>query len=328
MRILATIVFALSICSPEFVHSDEPRIAVIVVVGASGEEEFGKQFRAWAARWEAAAKTAKADYSAIGLEETVQPDRELLESRLVTLAKDQSNVESVWLVLIGHGTFDGKTARFGLRGPDIKPAELAAWLKPIAKPVAVIDCTSSSGPFVNELSARGRAVVTASRSGFEFNFARFGDYFSSAIADPKADLDKDDQTSLLEAFLAAAAGVKEFYLSDGRLVTEHALMDDNGDQLGTPADWFQGLRATKSAKEGAALDGILAGQMVLVKSAREERLSATARARRDELERELAEFRLRKAKMPESEYLEKLEPILLELARLYQNADAKLDTNP
>src|SRR4029434_7395612 len=98
-------------------------------------------------------------------------------------------------------------------------------------------------PFINELSASGRVVVTAARSGSEFNFARFGDYFSSAITDSKADLDKDDQTSLLEAFLAAAAGVKEFYLSDGRLVTEYALLDDNGDKRRTPADWSQGLCA-------------------------------------------------------------------------------------
>jgi hypothetical protein len=68
--------------------------------------------------------------------------------------------------------------------------------------------------------------------------------------------------------------------------------------------------------------------MVLVKSAREERLSTAARARRDELERDLAALRPQKTKLPESEYLEKLEPILLELAKLYQNADATLDTNP
>ena len=36
--------------------------------------------------------------------------------------------EALWLVLIGHGTFDGKTARFGLRGPDVTPAEWAVCL--------------------------------------------------------------------------------------------------------------------------------------------------------------------------------------------------------
>ena len=224
----------------------------------------------------------------------------------------------MWLVLIGHGTYDGKTAKFNLRGSDVSPAELAAWLKPIERPLAVIDCTSSSGPFLNELSGAKRVVITAARSGSEFNYARFGDYISAAISDQEADLDKDDQTSLLEAFLKAAAGVKEFYAGEGRLATEHSLLDDNGDGLGTPADWFQGLRATKTAKDGAALDGLLAGQMVLVKSQSEEKLPPEVRARRDELESELAALRQRKSKLPEAEYLTLIEPILIELARLYE----------
>src|SRR6185436_7026578 len=101
---------------------------------------------------------------------------------------------------------------------------------------------------------------------------------------------------------------------------------DNGDKLGTPADWFQGLTATKTAKDGATPDGDTARQFVLVKSSKEEQLSATARARRDELERDLAALRQRKAKLPEAEYLSLLEPILLELARIYEAAEPKSNT--
>jgi hypothetical protein len=299
----------------------DPRPAVIVVVGAEGTEEFGKQFRQWAARWEAAAKQASAAYTAIGVGPAPEkPDRELLKEKLTGLA--QPSPEAVWLVFIGHGTFDGKTAKFNLRSDDFTPGELAAWLKPIERPLAIIDCSSSSGPFINELSGKGRVIVTAARSGSEFNFARLGDYMSSAIADPKADLDKDEQTSLLEAFLLATAGVKEFYANEGRLATEHALLDDNGDKLGTPADWFQGLKAAKAAKDGASLDGLLASQFVLVRSSREEKLPAAVRARRDELERELAALRQKKAKLPEDEYFSLLEPLLVELARLYEQAEA------
>lgn len=298
----------------------DPRPAVTVVVGAAGAEEFGKQLRTWASRWESAARQAHADFSVIGLDESKElSDRKLLEQRLSELSS--ASTDAIWLVLLGHGTFDGKTARFGLRGPDFTPAELATWLRPIERPMAIIDCTSSSGPFLNELSGANRVIITASRSGFEYNFAHLGDFLSSAITDPQADLDKDDQTSLLEAFLAASAKVKEFYAADGRLETEHALLDDNGDKLGTPADWFQGLRATKTAKDGAALDGDRARQLVLVRSAREEQLSSAARARRDELERDLASLRQLKARLPEDEYLTLIEPILLELARIYEAAD-------
>ena len=116
-----------------------------------------------------------------------------------------------------------------------------------------------------------RIVVTATKSGNEMNFARFGQYLAEAIADPRADLDKDGQVSLLEAFLTASGRVEEYYRTHAQLATEHALLDDNGDRLGTPADWFRGVRATKRAKDGAQLDGLRAHQLHLIPSDREQR---------------------------------------------------------
>src|SRR5207253_3682573 len=169
--------------------------------------------------------------------------------------------------------------------------DLAEWLKPFRRPLAVIDCASSSGPFLNKLSATNRVVVVAAKSGYEQNYARFGQYISEAIADPEADLDKDGQTSLLEAFLMASRRVADFYNAEGRLATEHALLDDNGDGLGTPADWFRGIRAMKKAKEGASADGLRAHQFHLVRSEQEQKLSSELRARRDELELAIAKLR-------------------------------------
>jgi hypothetical protein len=319
---LIHIASAILICSSGLATADDTRPLVLVVVGAEGTEEYGKQFHQWASRWESAARQGQADFTAVGLESPGdKSDRDLLQERLATL--NQASIEPVWLIFIGHGTFDGKTARFNLRGSDVTPAELAGWLNPIERPLVVVNCASASAPFLNELSAQNRVVITATRSGFEVNLTRFGDYLSSAIADPQADLDKDEQTSLLEAFLRAVAGVEEFYSSDARLATEHALIDDNGDRLGTPADFFQGLRAVKSAKEGATLDGVRAAQIVLVKSAREDQLPAATRARRDELERNLASLREKKTKLSEDEYLKLIEPVLLELAQLYEQAEAE-----
>ena len=223
----------------------------------------------------------------------------------------------MWVVLIGHGTFDGREAKFNLTGPDLGVEDLKSMLARFERPIAVVNCTSASGAFLKGLSAKGRAVVTATRSGDEINFARFGDYMSQAIADPAADLDKDDQVSLLEAFLTASKRAEEFYKSDGRLATEHALIDDNGDGLGTPADWFRGVRATKRAKDGAELDGARSRQLHLVPNEREFKLSADARARRDELELALEQLRGRKEKLAEDEYYRQLKPILVELSRIY-----------
>ena len=295
-----------------------PKQSVIVAVGAEGTAEFGKSFRESAERWQQAAEQGEADFLMVGLnEEKETTDLELLNRRLVKEAAIET-AEPLWLVLIGHGTFDGTTARFNLRGPDISPRDLGEWLKDAMRPIVVIDCTSCSSPFLNELSGPRRVVLTATKSGSEQNVTRFADYLSQALLDSRADLDKDDQVSLLEAWLTAAAGVREFYAKDGRLETEHSLLDDNGDRLGTPPDWFQGARAVKSAKEGAVPDGLRAARLCLVRSAQERLLTADQRSRRDELEQQLARLRLKRGEFDEGEYLNQLEPLLLEIARLYQ----------
>ena len=295
---------------------------VIVVVGAAGEEQYGKNFEQWTAHWEKASREAGAKFITVGQAQTnATTDLEQLKQTLVKEPKDPSS--ELWLVLLGHGTFDGKEAKFNLRGPDLSASELADWLKPFRRPLAIINCASSSGPFLSKLSATNRVIVTATRSGYEQNYARFGQFVAEAIADPQADLDKDGQTSLLEIFLAASQRVAEFYSAESRLATEHALLDDNGDRFGTPADWFRGIRAVKKAADGAALDGLRAHQFHLVRSEQERRLSPETRARRDELELGVARLRESKGQMTEDAYYVELEKMLIEVARLYDQSSAK-----
>jgi hypothetical protein len=293
----------------------EPGTTVIVAVGAAGEEEFGKEFAAWAAQWAETCTRANAKHIVIGTGTNDSPDLLLLKQ---ALASEPAETDAeLWLVLIGHGTFDGREAKFNLRGPDLSATDLAEWLKPFRRPLAIINCASSSGPFINHLSAPDRVVVTATRSGHEQNYARFGKYVADSIGDPAADLDKDGQTSLLEAFIVASRRVSEFYASEGRLATEHALLDDNGDGLGTPADWFRGVRAIKKPAEGASADGLRAHQLHLVRSEREQQMDPGLRARRDELERAAARLREMKTQLDDDEYYRRLENIMRELAVLY-----------
>src|SRR5690606_20384527 len=105
-----------------------------------------------------------------------------------------------------------------------------------------------------------------------------------------------------EAFLSASHRTAEFYKTEGRLATEHALIDDNGDGLGTPADWFRGVRAVKKSENDAPVDGQRAHQFHLVRSLAEQQLSADVRARRDALELEVAQLRDKKQDMPEDAY--------------------------
>jgi len=292
------------------------RPCVIVVTGAPGEAEYGAEFARAADLWVAAATKGSAEVIRIGADaEGEVSDNERLQRALEERGK--AGREPLWLVLIGHGTFDRREAKFNLRGPDVSDAELAGWLKAATRPVAVIHGGSSSGPFLGKLSGPDRIVVTATRSGEESNYARFGRFLAEAIGEPAADLDKDGQTSLLEAYLTAGGRVEEFYKGDARLATEHALLDDNGDGLGTPADWFRGVRAVKRAAEGAPLDGLRAHQLHLVAGEREREMSPEARQRRDELEREVAALREKKGELPEDEYYAKLEALMVELARIH-----------
>lgn len=289
---------------------------VIVVTGAPGEAEFEADFKTQTEAWAKVAAQAGAKHLAIGGEATAGEDDRTRLQRLLD-AETKDGATELWLVLIGHGTFDGKEAKLNLRGPDVSATEFAAWLKPFKRPLAVVDTTSSSAPFMAKLAAPGRVVITATRSGYQQNYARFGKFLAEALPDPKSDLDKDGQISLLESFLSASHRTVEFYKTEGRLATEHALLDDNGDGLGTPADWFRGVNATKRAKDGAALDGLRAHQFHLVRSPSEQQLAPEIRARRDKLEQRVAELRDAKSKMPEGAYYRELEKVLLEIAALY-----------
>lgn len=293
-----------------------PGMHVLLVVGAGGEEEFATNFVAQAAHWQTLCERVRVPVTPIGL------DTNAPGSDLDRLGGSISNVVAsgegeLWLVLIGHGTYDGKEAKFNLRGADLTPARLAEWLKPMTRPTVVLNFASASGPFVPALSASNRVVVTATRSGNENNFARLGQFFAQALSDPAADLDQDGQTSLLEAYLSAAARVAEFYRTEGRLSPEHSLIDDNGDRLGTPSDWFRGLRPVKRAREGAGVDGLFAHQRHLARSEAEASLAPEQRARRDELERQLEGLRGQRAALGDDEYFRRLDGLLVELARLY-----------
>ena len=298
--------------------TDEPTEsdqAVIVVVGTEGSEDFKEQFSKWAEAWK---KTAShTQLTMIGLDDDKKKSKTQLQQVIEKSAAD-SKLQEVWLVMIGHGTFDGKRAKFNLHGPDIEVAELKSWLNPLKQRIVILNGASSSSPFINSLSGKNRIIVTATRNGFEYNFTRFGRYLSESIDDPAIDLDKDGQTSVLEAFCAASRGVDDFYQQENRIVTEHALLDDNGDAKGTPATWFDGVRANRRPKNGLP-DGLLANQVFLSRRGVDGSLTAEDRKLRDQLELQLEQLRLQKAKMDETEFLLKIEPLLIKIAELYED---------
>jgi hypothetical protein len=295
----------------------DAQASLIVAVGAPGEAAYEGDFEGWARLWEKAAAAGGCLVKKIGSGPEAEHSLEQLHAAVSGV--EHESTEPLWLVLLGHGTFDGKEPKFNLRGDDLGAEELADWLKPLRRPVIVVCAFSASGAFLKPLSAPGRIVVCATRTGRENNFSRFGGFLAESIADPAADLDKDGATSLLEAWLSAGRRTADFYKDAGRLATEHPLLDDNGDGMGTPPDWFQGVRVVKKSKTSQPPDGQRAHQLFLVPSSAEKSLSPAARAERDALELELGRLREAKASMPEDQYFTKLEAILLRIAKLYQS---------
>lgn len=293
---------------------------LIVVRGAPGEEDYEKVFAEEMKLWSQVAATSDVQPHLIGLEPPADKDntsdKERLRTTIATAIKTD-DAAPLWLIFIGHGTFDGRSAAFNLRGPDVTAVELAEWLKDCRRPLAVINTTAASAPFLTALSAPNRVIITATKSGQERNYARFGRYFAKRIIDPQADLDKDSQTSLWEAFHAAARDTADFYKSAERIPTEHPLLDDNGDTRGVRPEFFERGKLVKAIPGGAAVDGDLAKRFHLNPSRLERQLTAEQTARRDQLEASLAALRRRKSELPEPEYFAELEKLLVELARLY-----------
>lgn len=306
-----------------------PPQAIIVAQGAGGTPEYTKTFSEACEKIKLAAEKSKSDFQWIGNPEQDESKYKNAKEHLEAAIKNQPAGDSqLWLILIGHGTFDRQSAKFNLRGPDVTAKELDEWLGESKRPVVIVNCASSSAPFINQLASRGRVVVTATKSGFELNYTRFGSFFADALTDHAADIDKDEQVSVLEAFLFASKRVDEFYKTESRLATEHALIDDNGDGKGTPLTFFRGVRVIKRTSDDTTPDGAIANRIHLIKSEFEKLLTAEMRKQRQELEDRLEDLRLRKSKMDETEYFAELEKVSLELALIYQQIEKKNEQPP
>jgi hypothetical protein len=183
--------------------------------------------------------------------------------------------------------------------------------------LAVVNAASASGPFLPVLAAPGRTIITATKTGQERNETRFGGFFAEAFAGDGADLDKNGAVSLLEAFTFARGETARSYDEDGLLMTEHAVLDDDGD--GEPTE----------APDADADDGALASAFVLSEAGARSAVSATAEGvaavpadsalarmyrERSALEQRVADLRRQRADLEPAEYDRRLEEVLLELA--------------
>ena len=293
---------------------------LLVVAGVGGEEAYTERFHLWSTRVADAAVAAglrPENVVYLGERKDIDPERigaratgENVLAEIAALAERSIPGDDVWIVLFGHGSGAAGPPRFNLPGRDLVAEEYAAALEQLAgRRVVFINASSASGGFVGPLSKEGRVVITATKSGGQSNESLFGGFLAEAFDGAAGDANKDGRTSALEAFEFAQREIERYYRQTGLLRTENALLDDDGDGLGSPEP--AGLEASE------ATDGRLASLVYLAQEAEPSTLTAEARElteRRAGIQRRIDELRLQRETLDEEVYLSELQELMVELA--------------
>lgn len=280
---------------------------LLVITGVGGDEEHTTNFHKWAS---AMIETAKkkdglSDANITYLSEKPELDpanikgkstKEGVEKAFTDIAQRARPNDAVFIVLIGHGSFDGHQAAFNLPGPDLTPADFARLLGKLAtQRVAFVNTASSSGAFLPTVAGAGRVVVTATKTGGERNETRFPEFFVEAFNDDTADRDRNGRVSIAEAFEYAKAKVTKAFEQQGLLMTEHAALDE-GPGTGLAASLF-----------------LAAPQGTLKVDTSDPAVRALAE-QRDAIEKQIAALKLMKPSMDDSKYNAQMEKLLTDLA--------------
>lgn len=277
----------------------------LIVEGIGGTQSYAKRFRQQVESLLEACRRAAGDEGLALALAGRDATSERLGEAFGRLAQRSGADDAFGVFLVGHGTHDGRRYKFNLPGPDVSDTQLKFWLDAVpAARQLVVSATSASGGALETLKAPGRIVITATKNGRERNATVFGQYWAEAVAAPEADQDKNERITALEAFRFAEAKVKAHYTERQQLATEHPQLA--GDQ----ASGFVLARLGSAAR--AAGDPATAALV----------------ARREALEREIEELRLRKESLPQELYLDALQTLLLQLADVQEQIDGADPAGP
>jgi len=305
---------------------------LVVVTGLGGEARYRDTFHAWALELIDATtgrygvpvdnviylgESANRDTTRIAARSTM----ENIERALTDLAGRAEPNAQVMVVLIGHGSARDGEPKLNLPGPDLTAVQLARLLDAFpTQTIVVANFASASGGFIPALSGPRRVIITATKSGTERNQARFGKFFVAAFAGGQADVDHDGIVSVLEAFTYARREVARTYSQEGTLLTEHALLDDNGDKTGS-------YEPDPTTTDGALARTITLGYSAAGPIARDPELAALYEKKRV-LEQAIAALQRDKNRLEPAIYEQRLEAILLDLAATNKTIRDREDGTP
>jgi hypothetical protein len=303
-RFAALLVAALLIAVPA--HAG---IYYVTVAGLGGEPDYEQEFTQIANDLDKLLKSTGPDAHVYTLADAT---RAQLTQTLTRVASQVKPDDDFVLILVGHGTFDGYQYKFNLVGPDITAQDLAKLCDQIrSRRQLIVNTTESSGGSVMALQRRGRAVIAATKDGNEKNATVFARYFVQALHDSQADLDKNSAISALEAFSYAQRHTADFYDSQKRLSTEHAVFEDTGEH--DPA------RAPETETgEGLFLSNFTLIRIGAVQKAYNDPAKRALLAQKEDLERKIDTLKYQKAAMSQDDYKQQLTQALLDLAKVQE----------
>lgn len=271
------------------------RTYYLTIAGLGGEPDYEQRFTSQAQEVQ---KLLTGDDVTVQTLQGAGATKQAIRGAIESISKQAKPEDSVIVMLIGHGSFDGQDYKFNIPGPDLTSTELASMLDRVPSTrQLVVNGTSSSGASVHALQKPSRTVVTATKSGTEKNATVFPRYWIEALRDPAADTDKNEVVSALEAFKFAELKTKQFYETNKRLATEHPMLE------GPEAQRFALLRlgSVQLAANDPAKRALL--------------------EKREQLEIQIDQLKVQKAALPTEQYRQQLQKLLLELARTQAELD-------
>jgi hypothetical protein len=272
----------------------------LVVSGLGGDPDYEHRFAEWNTALTKQLRQFAGNDERVTSLAGAQATAANIDKAVAALAQRSHREDTIIVVLLGHGSFFGDEYRYNVPGPDLTGAQLKSLFDRLpAERQLIVNATSASGAVADSWKRAGRIVITATRSGGERNAPRFAQSFIEALSSDKADRDKDQTVSVAEAFAWANEAVADSFKSDASIATEHARLE------GTDAERFIVARFGRAAQHADDAQ-LLALQQ-----------------REQGLEQELASVKTRKPALPEDAYYAQLEPVLVRIARLGEEIEAR-----
>ncbi len=300
-----------------------------IVCGSGGEQEYQEKFAGWGKRLRNVL-IEKCDFSAANLflltefpdqasQYQYHTDLDIIRRLFFRLKGRITNNDNLCIFLIGHGSYLNNEIKLHIPRTDLTATELnnlAGSTDP--SKIILLNTASCSAGFINVLSGENSILCTATKSVDEINATEYMEFFIQGLEEGNADTNRDERISFLEACRHAAELTLQWYENQGIIPTEHAILDDNGDGLGTRLVYSDNASEESTGEETAAnssKDGQKADQFYLKNFSFPKNVPQQLIDTYVSTIDQINDLKSKQAEMDENGYYKKLESLLILAAK-------------